>query len=140
MIGANTKPITMISVRFDGPSDGDAPCTATMTSGSARTASMIAAEDVVDHAAEVARDEPERGAEDGAEQRRERRDEQDVARADDDAREHVAAELVGAEPVVARSAPPGLLSGFDAYGSCGTMRVPKIAQTHPEADDDRARP
>ena len=65
---------------------------------------MMRLSDVVDGAAEVARDQAERGAEDRAEQRRQRRDDQDVARADDDAREHVAAELVGAEPVVGRSA------------------------------------
>ena len=61
-----------------------------------------AADDVVGEAAEVAHDQPERGAEHGAEQRRQRRDDQDVPRPDDHAREHVAAELVGAEPVGAR--------------------------------------
>ena len=73
-----------------------------MTTGSARNASMIAREDVVDRAAEVAGDQAERGAEHGGQQRRQRRRDQDPLRAHDDAREHVAAEPVRAEPVVGR--------------------------------------
>ena len=61
-----------------------------------------AADDRVDPAAEIAHHEADRRPERGAEQRGERRDGEDVARADEDAGEHVAADLVGAEPVLGR--------------------------------------
>ena len=98
MSGVKTRPITMISVCVVGPS---------ATSEHERDdhdrqrqhGLDDAARDGVRPAAEVPHGEAERGAEHGAEKRRQRRDDQDAAGADDDAREHVAAELVGAEPV-----------------------------------------
>ena len=100
MIGVKTIPMTRMTVAFDGPS---------ATSARSRHDDdrdreerlHDAHEHVVHDAAEVAGDQAERGAADRAEQRRRRRDGEDVARADDDAREHVAPELVRAEPVVA---------------------------------------
>ena len=59
-----------------------------------------AAQGIVDEALEIADDEAERRARDGAEQRRERRNRENVAGADDHPREDVAAELVGAEPML----------------------------------------
>ncbi len=98
-------PMTMTTVVLEVPSATSAS-SAMMISGRARHASTMRLDDVVDEAAEIAGDQPERGAEHGAEQGCQRRDREDVARADDDAGEDVAAELVGAEPVVgARAAP-----------------------------------
>ena len=73
-----------------------------MTSGSARIASTMRDRMSSIDAAEIAHREPEGRAEDRAEQRRERRHREDVARADDDAGEDVAAEQVGAEAVLGR--------------------------------------
>ena len=58
------------------------------------------AQDVVDGAAVVAHDQAEERPGDHAEQRRQRRDDQDVARSDHDPRQHVAAEPVGAHQVL----------------------------------------
>ena len=101
MIGRRGGRSTRSAVVFDGPS-------ATITSRA-----MIIdrqrqerlddpAQHVVHGAAEVAGDQAQRGPEHRGEDRCQRRDDEDVARADDDAREDVAAELVGAEPVVGR--------------------------------------
>ena len=62
------------------------------------------ADEAVDDAPEIALDEADGGADDGAEERRERRDDEDVPGAGDDPREHVAPERVGAEPVRADGA------------------------------------
>jgi hypothetical protein len=79
MTGAKTKPTTRMMVTFDGPSEVSAHH-GHQDDRQREDRLDEPAQDVVDRAAEVARDEPERGAEDGAEQRRGRRDEHDVAR------------------------------------------------------------
>ena len=58
--------------------------------------------DAVDEAAEIAGGDAERGAEDGGERRRDEAEDQRIAGAVEKARKHVAAELVGAEPMLRR--------------------------------------
>src|SRR5918992_1183132 len=111
MIGANRMPIVMISVVFDGP-----------------------AEHVVDRPDEVAGHEPQRGSDDGGEDRGQRRDDQDVLRADDHAREDVPAELVGSEPVVGRRGEQVV----DRVRGERVFRDEQLTEEraqHPEADD-----
>ena len=54
---------------------------------------------IIDEAPEITADQSENHAERDPERGRERGDQQNISRADDDPREHVAAELVRAEPV-----------------------------------------
>ena len=74
----------------------------------------------------------------GAEQRRERGDDEDLARADDDPREDVAPEPVGAEEVVARR---GAELVEDVVG-LRVVRRDQVAEERaddPEADEERSR-
>ena len=103
MIGVKTIPMTMISVPFEGPSATRE--TSAENDERDREEGVDDPHDhVVDEPAEVAGDQAERRAEDRAEQGRRQRDGDDVARSDDDAREHVAPELVRAEEVRGRGA------------------------------------
>ena len=117
-----------MTVELEVPSATSAS-SATMTSGSARTARRRGSTHIVDDAAEIAGEQAERRAEQRAEQGRQRRDGQDVARADDDAREDVAAELVGAEPVVGRGRRQRVERDRRHSGSYGRPVLPKSAQT-----------
>ena len=88
-----------------------------------------AAEHVVDEPAEVPGDEPEGRSEDGRQDRRGRRHDEDVARAEHDPREHVAPDAVGAEAGARSSAAPRSFSGSVANGSSGVIVSPRIAHT-----------
>ena len=86
------------------------------------------AQPVVDRPVEVAGHQAERGAEHGPDQRGERRNDQDVARPHDHAREHVAPELVGPEPMGARR-PFELAEQLQRVRILGTTDEPKSAQS-----------
>ena len=60
------------------------------------------ADDAIDPAAEITRRDAERRADDGSDRRRDHAEQQRRAGAVDDAGQHVAAELVGPEPVLRR--------------------------------------
>ena len=115
---------------------GDQRSSATMITGSASRASTIRPRMSSTSPREVAHDQPQRRAQHRAEQGRRRRDDQDVAGAGDDAREHVAAELVGAEPVLAGRRLEHV-AGWSRRDPGGQPGLTDRAE-HPEADDDRA--
>ena len=96
--GVNTKPITMISVRVDGPS-ATMNRKATITTGSASTASTIRLAMVSVQPLMYPIASPRAVPSTVPSSVASGRDDEDAARADDDAREDVTAELVGAEPV-----------------------------------------
>ena len=98
---------------------------------------MIADQGLVDEAAEVARDQAERRPEHGAEQRREQGDDDDAPGAGDHAREDVAAELVGAEPVRAATG----AARMSLRGPEVVVRREPLAEDRaddPEENDQRA--
>ncbi len=92
---------------------------------------------IVDEPAEVPHDEAQRRAERGAQDHRQGGDDEDVAHAGDHAREHVAPELIGTEPVRARRR---LVDRVEVLGR-RIVRGDLVAEDRaddPEADDDRA--
>jgi hypothetical protein len=123
----------MIIVRFEPPS-AITPRIPVMTSGIARNASTT--HHVVDETAVVAHHQAERRAGDRPQRGGQRSGDEDVARAGDHPREHVAAELIGAEDV------PRARLGVDVQQILGVGaaddRLPEDRAQDPEQDDDRA--
>ena len=100
---AGQATMTIASTAFRSPRPSTAVTTiARMIAGNAKTRSVTPHHDAVRHAAEVAGDRAEQAADRGGEGHEQDRERDRDARAIDDAAEHVAAELVGAEGVIER--------------------------------------